>query len=66
MQGGDLITIADWGEAGQVGPRPMGIVVCFDPEEIGDPSEVCVKWIRTWSDISYHSDYYLEVVDESR
>ena len=59
MKVGDLITIADWGEAGQVGPRPMGIVVSFDPEEVGDNEEVAVKWVRSWSDISYHSDFYL-------
>ncbi len=66
MQVGDLVTIADWGDAGQVGKRPIGIVVCFDPEEIGDPNEVCVKWTRSWCGMSYHSDYYLEVVNENR
>jgi len=66
MKVGDLVTIAEWGSAGQVGPRPMGIIVCFDPEEIGDPDEVCVTWTHVWSDVSYHSDFYLEVINASR
>jgi hypothetical protein len=64
MKVGDLVTIADWGEAGQVGERPVGLVTCFDPEEIGDPEEVEVWWTTQWTDRSNHSSWYLEVVSE--
>ena len=63
MKVGDLVTISDWGEAGQVGDRPVGLVACFDPEEIGDPEEVEVLWITQWTDRSNHSSWYLEVVN---
>ncbi len=65
MKVGDLVTIANWGDAGQVGERPLGVVTCFDPEEIGDPEEVEVLWTSTWRDYSNHSSWYLEVISES-
>ena len=61
---GDLVTIADWGDAGQVGERPLGVVTCLDPEEIRDPEEVEVLWTSVWRDYSNHSSWYLEVVSE--
>ena len=66
MQVGDLVTIAGWGDAGQVGERPLGLVTCFDPEEIGDPDEAEVFWTNSWRGHSNHSTWYLEVVNESR
>ncbi len=65
MKVGDLVTIAGWGDAGQVGPPPAGVVTCFDPEEIGDPEEVEVLWTYSWSGHSYHSLWYLEVLSET-
>ena len=64
MKVGDLVTIADWGEAGQVGGRPLGVITCFDPEEIGDPEEVEVLWTTQWTDRSNHSSWYLEVLND--
>lgn len=64
MKVGDLVTIADWGDAGQVGERPLGVVTCLDPEEIRDPEEVEVLWTSVWRDYSNHSSWYLEVVSE--
>ena len=66
MKVGDLVTIADWGDAGQVGAQPLGVVTCIDPEEIGDPEEIEVKWMARWTDYSNHSWWYLEVLSESR
>ncbi len=62
MKVGDLVTIANWGDAGQVGERPLGVVTCLDPEEIRDPEEVEVLWTSVWSQASNHSSWYLEVL----
>ena len=64
MKVGDLVT-ATWvrgirDEAKAV----LGIVLCIDPEEIGDNEEVEVMWVKGWTDRSNHSTENLRVVSE--
>ena len=64
MKVGDLVSIAAWGSVGQVGSRPLGVVTCLDPEEIGDPDEAEVLWVNSWRGHSNHSTWYLEVISK--
>ena len=63
MKVGDLVT-ATWTRQGQ--PKTLGIVLCIDPEEIGDNEEVEVLWTTGWKDRSNHSTWNLRAIDESR
>ena len=64
MKVGDLVT-ATWVRGFHEKPRPvLGIVLCIDPEEIGDNEEVEVTWSD--GDVGNASTRYLEVVNESR
>ena len=67
MKVGDLVT-ATWSGAfkGPANERPIGIVTCFDPEEIRHMDEVEVLWTYKWQGVSNHSTFNLEVVSESR
>jgi hypothetical protein len=42
----------------------IGIVMCLDPEEIGDDGEVMVMWFD--GEVCYHTAYFLEVISEGR
>ena len=44
----------------------FGIIVCIDPEDIGDSSEVEVLWTSGFTGRSTHSIKYLELLNESR
>ncbi len=59
MKVGDLVTIAGWRHEDGL-ERPVGLVTCFDPEEIGDPEEVAVLWTSVWCDEANHSSDTLE------
>ena len=62
MKVGDLVT-ATWVRGFHEKPRPvLGIVLCIDPEEIGDNEEVEVTWID--GDVGNASTRYLELVSE--
>ena len=64
MKVGDLVT-ATWVRGFHEKPRPvLGIVLCIDPEEIGDNEEVEVMWVKGWTDRSNHSTENLRVVSE--
>ncbi len=65
MKVGDLVTIAGSMER-IAGPRCLGIVVCIDPEEIGDNNEVAVRWTSGFTDESNHSTWNLEIINENR
>ncbi len=65
MKVGDLVTIA--GSMERLGrPRCIGIVTCFDPEEIGDKDEVEVQWTSGFTDASNHSTWSLVIINASR
>jgi len=59
MKVGDLVKdvdpVADHGAT-------AGIVLCIDPEAIGDPEEVLVMWND--GELCNHSTCYLEVIGE--
>ncbi len=62
MKVGDLVT-ATWVRSIQDEAKPvLGIVLCIDPEEIGDNEEVMVLWND--GDMSNASMRYLEVISE--
>ena len=64
MKVGDLVT-ATWVRSIQDEPKPvLGIVLCIDPEEIGDNEEVEIMWVKGWTDRSNHSTENLRVVSE--
>ena len=64
MKVGDLVT-ATWVRGFHEKPRPvLGIVLCIDPEEIGDNEEVEVKWTSGFHDCSNHSTWNLEMINE--
>ena len=65
MKVGDMVTIAGSMERLER-PRCLGIIVCLDPEEIGDNDEVAVQWTFGFTDCSNHSTWNLEVISESR
>ena len=44
--------------------RYIGIVVCLDPEEIGDEEEALVLWND--GDLCYHTVGLMEVISEGR
>ena len=52
MKVGDLVKYGKW----------LGVVTYIDPEEIGDNEEVEVTWHD--GDVSNHSAWFLEVVNE--
>jgi len=64
MKVGDLVT-ATWARSISAEARNvLGIIMCIDPEEIGDNEEVEVMWVNGWTDRSNHSTYNLRVVSE--
>ena len=73
MKVGDLVTIAGPMER-LGGDRCLGIIVCIDPEEIGDNDEVAVQWTSGFTDCigidqaqeSNHSTWNLKAISESR
>jgi len=61
---GDLVT-ATWVRGLQDEAKAvLGVVLCIDPEEIGDNEEVEVMWVNGWTDRSNHSTENLRVVSE--
>ena len=65
MKVGDLVT-ATWVRGFHEKPRPvLGIVLCIDPEEIGDAGEVEVLWLDD-NRVLNHTTRYLEVISGSR
>ena len=63
MKVGDLVR-GDFSST--VEEQPVGIVTCFDPEEIRDMDEVEVLWLYKWQGASNHSTYNLEVISATR
>ena len=64
MKVGDLVT-ATWAPSISAAARNvLGIVLCIDPEEIGDNEEAEVMWVNGWTDRSNHSTENLRVVSE--
>jgi hypothetical protein len=65
MKVGDLVTAAWAHGVERKAQQPvLGIVLCIDPEEIGDNEEVEVMWVKGWTDRSNHSTENLRVVSE--
>ena len=62
MQVGDLVTMrySDYRHEGK--PKPNGIVVAVDPEELGDEEEVAVLWTYIWCGEANHSTDSLKVM----
>ena len=59
MKVGDLVTF----EFNPDNIASVGIIMCIDPEEIGDANEVEVLWND--GDARNHSSIHLEMISES-
>jgi hypothetical protein len=62
MKVGDLVRAHGWPD---VSKYVVGLVICVDPEEIGDTNEVEVRWLEDNRFLNHSADR-LEVISESR
>ena len=65
MKVGDIVTMrySDYRHEGE--PKPKGIIVAVDPEELGDEEEVAVLWTSVWCDEANPSADTLKVISEA-